>query len=86
MKADIAVLIPLVPLSPFAVTWWLPWEKWIPWGKLPKQILGPYLLYVAFAGWYFKMDWWFVGLLLICGAVICAVVTQEYMLRYKKPT
>jgi len=84
-KVDIAVLIPVVPLFPFVVTWWLPWEKWIPWGKIPKQLGGPYLLYVAFASWYFKMDWWFTGLLMISGAIVCIIVVWEFKHRYKRP-
>ena len=85
-KLDIVVLIPVVPLFPFVVTWCLPWEKWIPWGKIPKHIGGPYFLYVAFVGWYFKMDLWFVGLLLILGAVVCFIAAWEFKHRYKRPT
>lgn len=54
---DTLVAIPLIPLFPVLVTWWLPWERWL-WNKVPKWILGPYLLYASFAGWHFGMPWW----------------------------
>jgi hypothetical protein len=67
-KVDVLILIPLVPLTPVVLTWWLPWESWIP-AKVPKYVLGPYLLYAAFAAWHFKVDSFVVILLVIGGAI-----------------
>jgi hypothetical protein len=58
-KDKLLVLAPLIPLTPVVITWWLPWEDWIP-KKVPKYVVGPYLFYVGFAFWYFKFDWFFV--------------------------
>jgi hypothetical protein len=65
---DVLILLPLIPLAPVVVTWWLPWETWIP-KKVPKYVLGPYLLYAAFAAWHFKLEVFVVILLAILGAV-----------------
>lgn len=72
---DVLILIPLIPLVPAVATWFLPWESWIP-KKVPKYVLGPYLLYVAFAAWHFKWDefivmlWAIGGLALVVSAVL----------------
>jgi O-antigen ligase len=52
---DVLVFIPLIPAIPVIATWFLPWERWIP-KRIPKKIIGPYLLYCAFALWYFKQS------------------------------
>jgi hypothetical protein len=52
------------------ITWWLPWERWIPWGKLPKIVLGPYVLYAAFAAWHFHADGWFVLIVIVAGVIL----------------
>ena len=54
---DVLVLVPLIPGMPVLATWWLPWERWLP-KYIPKKILGPYILYAAFAAWHFGMPWW----------------------------
>jgi hypothetical protein len=70
------ILIPLMPLAPIVVTSWLPWERWIPWGDLPKMLLGPYLLYVAFAAWYFEWNW-SAAMAALCGAVLSVMAIAE---------
>jgi hypothetical protein len=45
---DVLILIPLIPAAPLVITWWLPWERWLS-EEVPKYLLGPYLLYAAFA-------------------------------------
>jgi len=38
------IIISLLPVFPVIVTWFLPWERWVPkW--LPNKIIGPYLLF-----------------------------------------
>ena len=74
---DIAILLPLIPLLPFVLTWWLPWERWIPWGKLPKTVLGPYWLYCALAAWHFHMPWWVVLITVILGVLVCAAAVKQ---------
>ena len=73
---DVLVFIPLIPALPVIVTWYLPWETWIP-KKLPKSIIGPYLLYCAFASWYFTMPWWFIALVSVYGIVVCVVAVVD---------
>jgi len=74
---DVLILVPVLPLAPILITWWLPWEKWIPWGKLPKAILGPYVLYLSFAAWHFGLSKWLVFLALTTGAVLSIIAILE---------
>jgi len=67
---DILIAIPLIPLVPIFITWWLPWERWIPWGKLPKLVLGPYVLYAGFAAWHFQASDWFVLIVIVVGVIL----------------
>ena len=66
---DVLIFIPLIPAIPVIATWFLPWERWIP-KKIPKTIIGPYLLYCAFAIWHFKQSSWFVLLVSLWGIAI----------------
>ena len=77
---DVIVLLPVIPALPILVTCWLPWERWIPWSKIPKALLGPYILYAAFAAAYFKFDPWIaVGTAVIGAALsIWAVVEKRH--------
>ena len=79
---DLLVLLPVVPALPVVVTWWLPWERWIPWVKF-AHLIGPYLLYGAFAAWYFGVPWWAALICAIAGVVL-SVVAITAMLH--KPT
>ena len=74
---DVLIAIPVIPLVPVFMTWWLPWERWIPWAKLPKLVLGPYVLYAGFAAWHFKFSDWFVLLVIIAGAILTIIGTFE---------
>ena len=65
---DVLIVIPLIPLAPIVVTWRFPWESWIP-KKVPNYVLGPYLLWAAFAAWHFMWDAFVVILLAIFGVV-----------------
>jgi len=73
---DVLVAIPLIPLLPVVVTWWLPWDKWLP-GKIPKGILGPYFLYACFGAWYFAMSWWVVAVIGLWGATLTVVAMVQ---------
>jgi hypothetical protein len=73
---DVIVFVPLVPAMPVIATWWLPWERWLP-EYVPKEILGPYLLYASFAAWYFAMPWWVALVALVFGAVLSAIAIVE---------
>jgi hypothetical protein len=74
---DVLVAIPVIPLVPMFITWWLPWEQWIPWGKLPKLVLGPYVLYAGFAAWHFHFSDWFVLLVIVVGVVLTIMGVVE---------
>ena len=68
---DVLIFIPLIPAIPAAITWWLPWERWIP-RKVPKKVIGPYLLYGSFAAWHFGGPWWVVVLVALWGIGVSA--------------
>lgn len=55
---DVLIFVLLIPAIPVVAFWTLPWERWI--AKVPNTIIGPYLLYCAFAIWHFKQSWWIV--------------------------
>ena len=69
---DVLIAAPLIPLMPFAITWWLPWERWLKFERIPAKVAGPYLLYVAFAEWHFKLHLWAVILPAVVGLIVCA--------------
>jgi hypothetical protein len=70
---DVVLLIPLIPAAPVLITPFLPWERWIPWGKIPKGVLGPYLVYGAFVAWHFGLGWWFVLAVAAVGMVLSVI-------------
>lgn len=70
-KFDVLIFIPLIPAIPVIAFWPLPWERWIP-KKIPKKIIGPYLLYCAFAIWHFKQPWWIVSMVGLVGIAVSA--------------
>jgi hypothetical protein len=74
---DILIAIPVIPLVPIFITWPLPWERWIPWGKLQKLVLGPYVLYSAFAAWHFHFSNWFVVIVTIAGGIVTVMGAVE---------
>src|SRR4051812_47700176 len=69
---DVLVLAPTIPAIAVFATWWLSWERWIPWIKL-SHILGPYLIYAAFAAWYFGLPE-VVVLIASCGGGVLTVI------------
>jgi hypothetical protein len=78
---DVLIWISLAPLLPIVATWFLPWEDWLP-KKIPKYLLGPYLLYVACMAWRFAFGW----IVIIVAATYGVVVTfQAVVDNYAKP-
>ena len=73
---DVLVFIPLLPAIPVAITWFLPWERWVP-KKVPNRVIGPYLLYCSFAESYFGVPWWSVALVGLWGLAVCGVAVAE---------
>jgi uncharacterized protein DUF3592 len=73
---DVLIFIPLIPAIPVITTWFLPWERWIP-RKIPKNIIGPYLLYCSFAIWHFNQSRWFVALVALWGLGVSVVGVVE---------
>jgi hypothetical protein len=69
---DVLIFIPLIPAIPVIALWILPWERWIP-KIIPKKIIGPYLLYCAFAIWHFKQPWWIVSFVGFWGITVSAM-------------
>jgi len=68
---DVLIFIPLIPAIPVVALWPLPWHRWIP-KVILNKIIGPYLLYCAFAIWHFKQPWWFVSLVGLLGMAVSA--------------
>jgi len=73
---DVVVFVPLLPGMAVIATWCLPWEQWLP-KYVSKKILGPYLLYVSFAAWYFGVPWRFVLIALVLGTVLSVMAAVE---------
>jgi len=69
---DALIFIPVIPAIPIIATWFLPWEHWIP-KRIPKSIIGPYLLYCSFAAWHFWGPWWVTLLVALLGTVVSAM-------------
>jgi len=73
---DVLIFIPVIPAIPVLATWFLPWESWIP-KKVPKSILGPYLLYCSFAAWHFYGPWWVEAMAAILGIVVSVIAVFD---------
>lgn len=73
---DVLIFIPIIPAIPVIITWWLPWEDWVP-KHISKSIIGPYLLYCSFAAWHFEMPGWFIVLLGVWGIVVSGMAIPE---------
>jgi hypothetical protein len=65
---DVIIFITALPALFVLATWWLPWESWIPWGKLTKIVLGLYILYLEFVSWHYGGLWWIVVIFFVAGA------------------
>ena len=80
---DCLILAPAIPVIPIFVT--LPWERWIPWAKLPKAVVGPYALYLFFVAFHFDDNdryWWlYYGWLAIAGVVVSILAVAEKIKR-----
>jgi hypothetical protein len=73
---DVLIFIPVIPALPVIATWFLPWEQWIP-KRIPKSIVGPYLLYCSFAAWHFRGSWWVILLVAAGGIVVSAMGVSD---------
>ena len=86
---DWLILAPAVPAIPMFITWWLPWERWIPWAKLPKSIVGPYALYLFFVAFHFddshRLWWLYYGWLGIAGVVVSVMAVVEKVKGKERP-
>jgi hypothetical protein len=80
---DVAILVPLIPVMVLGIIWWAPWETWV-WKNVPKAIIGPYLLYCAFAFWHFHARSWLVVLVATIGIVACVFAVKEIQGRGKR--
>jgi hypothetical protein len=74
---DVVILVSVLPVLPVLIAPWLPWERWVPWAKLPRLILGPYALYVAFASVYFGFPRWMGVALSVIGVVLIVIAIVE---------
>jgi len=74
---DVLILLPLIPLGLVVVTWWLPWERFFGLVPLNLRVLGPYLLYAAFAAWHFKLAPWQIFLVGATGTGCCVAALVD---------
>lgn len=65
---DYIVLISVLPVIPLIATM----ESWLP-KKLAAFVFGLYLLYCAFAAWYFNVGWFTTIATALVGVVGCGV-------------
>jgi hypothetical protein len=80
---DVIVTILLIPAFPILITWFLPWERWIP-KLVPKKIIGPYLIYSGFAAWYFGLPVWLDVCVALFGSIVFVIAIVEG--KGKKPS
>jgi hypothetical protein len=83
---DAIILIPVIPLIPLAVVWYLPWEHWV-WKRLSsrsRKFVGPYLMYVSFVFWHFRLHWWAVLCVFATGVAISAWSIRQLLEARKK--
>lgn len=73
---DVLIFIPVIPAIPVIATWPLPWERWIP-KRVPKSILGPYLLYLSFAAWHFHWPSWMILVGAVMGIFVSAAAVVD---------
>jgi hypothetical protein len=73
---DIALILPFLPLAPFLLVWWLPWERWVS-RRVPKWFLGPYILYGALAAAHFHQHLWCVLGLAVVGTGVSASAAYD---------
>jgi hypothetical protein len=77
---DWLIVAPAIPAAPVFITWWLPWEKWIPWDRLPKSVLGLYLIYLSFVFCHFDTHfahWWCYVWLAVVGVMLLVIAIRE---------
>jgi hypothetical protein len=74
---DVVVLTPALPALALVATWWLPWDRWIPWRKLHRTGLGLYALHLSFVAYYFRLPMWMPILVLLTGPTILVVAVVE---------
>jgi hypothetical protein len=73
---DVIVLIPVLPVVRVLANWAFSSKPWNPLIKVPKIVVGPYVLYLSFVAWYGDFHWWFV-LLLASGATLLLMGVEE---------
>jgi hypothetical protein len=74
---DVILIVAAGPGLLVLFTPWLLWERWIPWFKIPRLALGPYVLYLAFIAWHFGWPLWAMALLDVAGALLLLVGAME---------
>jgi hypothetical protein len=75
---DVLIFIPVIPAIPVIATWFLPWERWIP-RKIPKSIIGPYLLYCSFAAWHFHEPRWVIAGVAVFGFAVSTIAADDLL-------
>lgn len=71
---DLIILVPILPLFPMAL-FLTPYTKLA--HRIPKIILGPYLLYVSFALWHFYREWSVTLLVAAIGVLLIILATAQ---------
>jgi len=64
---DVLIAVSLIPLVLLVIALWFDPVSRFPWHKIPELVLGPYVLYAAFAAWHFHASHSFVLVVTIVG-------------------
>jgi len=70
---DYLFLAPLVPVIASGALWFIPWEKYVPWRKIPLILIGAYLILAALSVRHFGFSIWFQGTFALVGVILSAV-------------
>ena len=68
--------LPILPLFPIFITWWLPWERWLLL-KVSIKIQASLCCYLAFVAWHFKLHWGFILLSALVGLALSIKALKE---------
>lgn len=71
---DLIILVPILPLFPMAL-FLTPYTKIA--YRIPKIILGPYLLYLSFVLWHFYREWSVTILVAAIGVLLIILANNE---------
>src|SRR6266542_6094567 len=73
---DVLIYITLIPAVVFGILSWCGREEWVL-RRLPKSVIGAYLLYLSLVVWHFHGMSWVVVALAAAGIIVCAIAAYK---------